>query len=472
MTRSPEAHSSATGPSGTGPRRYLCDLALIDGPDGTTRVEADVVLTIEDGRFTAVETGPAPAPIPAGTRHLRGLTIPGLANAHSHAFHRALRSRTQADRGSFWTWRDLMYRAAERLDPDGYHRLARATFAEMAMAGVTSLGEFHYVHHAPDGSRYDDPNAMGSALLAAAAEAGIRITLLDTLYLHGGLTADGHTPAEGTQRRYDDGSVEAWARRVDALTPGEGQRIGAAIHSVRAVDPSAMAAIGRWAAERDAPLYAHVSEQRAENQQCLDHHGRTPVGLLADAGVLGDRFSAVHATHLTDDDVALLGSTGSTVCLCPTTERDLGDGIGPTPELMAAGVALSLGSDSHAVIDLFEEARATELDERLRSEQRGIHSATELLAMAGRNGHRSLGWDDAGTIAVGGRADLVTVSLASVRTAGTTQATAAEATVFAATAADVTDVVVDGRPVVTDGHHATIDVAAELSASIGRILHA
>ncbi len=448
---------------------YRCDLALVADDDGTTRIAADVLVTVADGRFSSVTE--------AGTAddraiHLRGLTLPGLANAHSHAFHRALRSRTQADRGSFWTWRDLMYRAAERLDPDGYHRLARATFAEMAMAGVTSLGEFHYVHHAPDGSRYDDPNAMGVALLAAAAEAGIRITLLDTLYLHGGLTADGYTGPQGAQCRYDDGSAEAWVARIDDLAPADGQLVGAAIHSVRAVDPAAMAVASDWTAARNAPLHAHVSEQQAENRQCIDHHGRTPIGLLADAGVLGKRFSAVHATHLTDDDVALLGSTGSTVCLCPTTERDLGDGIGPTPELVDAGVGITLGSDSHAVIDMFEEARATELDERLRSEQRGIHSAGELLAMAGHNGHRSLGWHDAGAIAPGWRADLVTITLDSVRTAGTTPATAAEAAVFAATAADVTHVVVDGRPVVADGRHATIDVAAELSESIGRILDA
>ncbi len=450
-----------------GPSRYHCDLALVDGPEEHPAVLADVVLTVEDGRFTAVETDAASSP---DTVHLHGLTLPGLANAHSHAFHRALRSRTQADRGSFWTWRELMYRAAERLDPDVYHRLARATFAEMTLAGVTSVGEFHYVHHAPDGIRYDDPNAMGVALLAAAAEAGIRITLLDTLYLHGGLTADGHTPPEGTQRRYDDGSAEAWAERVDDLSPTYGQRVGAAIHSVRAVDPVSMATAGTWASTHHAPLHAHVSEQQAENRRCLDHHDRTPVGLLADVGVLGERFSAVHATHLTGDDVALLGSTGSTVCLCPTTERDLGDGIGPTHELINAGVALTLGSDSHAVIDLFEEARATELDERLRSERRGIHSANELLAAASRHGHRSLGWDDAGAIAVGWRADLVTVSLDSVRMAGTTKASAVEAAVFAATAADVTDVVVDGRPVVADGRHRDLDVGAELAAAIAAVL--
>jgi len=446
---------------------YRCDLAVVGDPRQEDLL-ADALVTVEDGRITAVSNGDGAAH--EGAVHLRGLVLPGLANAHSHAFHRALRSRTQADRGTFWTWRDVMYRAAGRLDPDGYHRLARAAFAEMALAGMTVVGEFHYVHHQPDGSPYDDPNAMGEALMAAASEAGIRITLLDTLYRHGGLGEAGHTPAEGTQRRYDDGSAEAWAERVDALRPTDGQRVGAAIHSVRAVDPAAMAVAGAWTATHDAPLHAHVSEQRAENEQCLTAHGRTPIGVMADAGVLGPRFSAVHATHLTDDDVALLGATGSTVCLCPTTERDLGDGIGPTPELVGAGVAITLGSDSHAVVDHFEEARATEMDERLRSEQRGVHAAGELLAMAGLEGHRSLGWDDAGTIAAGQRADLVAVALDSVRTAGATAATALEAAAFAATAADVTDVVVDGRRVVADGRHATLDVAAELAASIAAVL--
>ena len=163
--------------------RYFCDLAFVDG-----QVREGVLVTELDGRFVSVEPGADRGDNPV---HLRGLTLPGLANAHSHAFHRALRSRTQADRGSFWTWRDLMYLVAERLDPENYHRLARATFAEMTLAGITSVGEFHYVHHQPDGTPYDDPNAMGEALLAAADEAGIRITLLDTLYLHGGLGPDG-----------------------------------------------------------------------------------------------------------------------------------------------------------------------------------------------------------------------------------------------------------------------------------------
>jgi formiminoglutamate deiminase len=307
-----------------------CELAVVDG-----RPQPGVLIDMVDGRFVAVVAGAEPG----DATRLAGFTIPGLANAHSHAFHRALRSRTQANRGTFWTWRDLMYQAAAGLCPDTYHRLARAVFAEMAMAGASCVGEFHYVHHQPDGTPYADPNAMGEALLAAATEAGIRITLLDTLYLHGGLSSDGYDELNGSQRRFSDGTIEAWIDRVDRLTASATCQIGAAIHSVRAVDPRSVQLASEWVSTRQASLHAHVSEQFAENEACLAHHRATPMHLLADAGALGDRFSAVHATHLSDDDVDLLVSSGSTVVMCPTTERDLGDGIGPTGRLAQSGVA-------------------------------------------------------------------------------------------------------------------------------------
>ncbi|NNF56452.1 MAG: amidohydrolase family protein, partial [Acidimicrobiales bacterium] len=228
--------------------RLWCDRALIDG-----KVATGVTIEIADGRFVSIEA----ATEPGTTTRLAGLTIPGMANAHSHAFHRALRSRTQADKGTFWTWRELMYRAAERLEPQSYHRLARAVFAEMAMAGISCVGEFHYLHHGVGGTPYADPNEMGKALLAAAEDAGIRITLLDTLYLHGGLGADGYEPPLGVQQRFADHSAAAWVERVGSLQPTGTQRIGAAIHSIRAVDPASMSALAGWAAERGAPLHAH-----------------------------------------------------------------------------------------------------------------------------------------------------------------------------------------------------------------------
>jgi formiminoglutamate deiminase len=438
-----------------------CESALID-----SQVAVGVRIEIVDGRFAAVETEVGSA----GAHVLPGFTVPGFANAHSHAFHRTLRSRTQRDRGSFWTWREVMYGAAERLDPAGYRRLARAVFAEMVSTGVSCVGEFHYLHHQRDGTPYADPNEMGRAVLAAADEAGLRITLLDTLYLHGGVGAGGYTAPGERQLRFVDADAEAWAQRVGCLAATDRQRIGAAIHSVRAVDPPSAAVVAEWAADNDAPLHAHVSEQRAENEACLAHHGTTPVGALAEAGVLSDRFSAVHATHVSDTDISALASSGSTVVMCPTTERDLGDGIGPSADFVAAGVSIALGSDSHAVVDMFEEARAVELDERLGSRTRGTHPASALLRMATADGHRSLGWDDAGAIEVGGRADLVTLSLGSIRLAGTRQSDAVEAAVFAATAADVRDVHIDGRHVVVDGQHTTIEVAAELRAAVREVM--
>ncbi len=436
---------------------YWCELAWLGG----AAAEAGVLVEVEDGRFAAVSAGVS-AP-PSGARRLDGLTLPGLANAHSHAFQRALRGRTQHGAGSFWTWREQMYRAAERIDPDAYLALARATYAEMALAGVTAVGEFHYLHHGPDGTPYEDPNAMGHTLIQAAADAGIRITLIDACYLHGGIGA----PAEGAQLRFSDGSAEAWAERVDELgEAGDTARVGAAIHSMRAVDPDSAAVVASWARDRDRPLHAHVSEQPAENAACVDAYGSTPTALLAGAGALDARFIAVHATHLEDADVAALGSAGACCCVCPTTERDLADGIGAMRPLVDAGASLSLGSDSHAVIDLFEEARAVELDERLATLERGRHTAAGLLGAATHGGHVALGWADAGRIEAGARADLVTVGLDSVRLAGTDPATALESVVFAATAADVRHVVVEGKVVIADGRHATIDVARELDAAV------
>ena len=435
---------------------YWCEIAWLGGE----RAEPGVVVDVDGGRISDVTTG-APVP-PAGAERLDGLTLPGLANAHSHAFQRALRGRTHRRGGSFWTWREQMYELAGRLDPDGYRALARATYAEMALAGVTCVGEFHYLHHGPGGAPYDDRNEMGRTLIAAAAEAGIRITLLDACYLHGGIDV----PPSGAQRRFSDGDAESWAERVEELAENETVRVGAAIHSVRAVDPGAAALVAGWAASRTRPLHAHVSEQPAENQACREAYGRSPTAVLADAGVLAARFTAVHATHLGDSDVAVLGGGGACCCVCPTTERDLADGIGRMRRLVDAGASLSLGTDSHAVIDVFEEARAVELDERLASGERGLHDAAALLRAATVDGHAALGRPDTGRIEPGARADLVTVGLDGVRVAGTDPEHALDAVVFAASAADVRRVIVDGHEVVRDGRHVSIDVPRELHEAV------
>ncbi len=417
---------------------YLLERAWVDGA-----VRDDVLVEITDGRFTSVTPRNSSLddaasssklefrrPADETRRRLPGLTLPGLVNDHSHAFHRALRGRTQRGRGTFWTWREQMYEVAERLTPDTYFALARATYREMLAAGYTSVSEFHYLH--------DPEPETGDALRAAAAAAGIGLTLLDACYVSSGFGA----PPEGVQVRYSDGTAERWAQRV-------GDR-PAAIHSVRAVPRDQLHVFrGR------APLHVHLSEQVAENDACLAAYGVTPTRLLQDEGLLGPGTTVVHATHLTDDDVALLGSTRTNVCITPTTERDLADGIGPARRLAEAGCRISIGSDSHAVVDPFEELRALEMDERLATETRGNWSAAELLAI-GTGGRR---------IAVGEPADLVTLDTASPRTAGTG---ADESTaVFAATAADVTHVVADGRVVATRDDHE--DIGRELDQSIGAL---
>lgn len=443
---------------------YLAEYALVDaGVHADVLIEAD-----EHGVITRVTPGAA---APADAVRLPGFTVPGLANAHSHAFHRALRGRTQVGEGTFWTWREQMYAAVAGLDPDSYRELATGVFAEMALAGITNVGEFHYVHHAPGGRPYADPNAMGHALIEAARAAGIRITLLDTCYLAGGI----RTPANETQQRFSDGDAQSWAERVEALRaayPGAADVvIGAAIHSVRAVPVDQLPTVAKAAEQWSAPLHVHLSEQRAENDACLAEYHLTPAQLLERHGALGPRTSVVHATHLSQVDIDILGDSRTSVCMCPTTERDLADGIGAARCMFEAGSPITLGSDSHAVIDLFEEARAVELDERLSTERRGHWPAADLLRAATAAGHASLGRADVGEIAAGKTADFVTLDLDSIRLAGTEPAGAVESAVYAATASDVRHVVVGGRVVVWDGVHQLVDGAPRRLGAAIRALY-
>jgi formiminoglutamate deiminase len=436
--------------------RLWCELAWLGGAEP----EAGVVLDVDDGVhgvITAVTPG-VDVP-PAGSERLSGLALPGFANAHSHAFQRGLRGRTQtAEGGSFWTWRKQMYALAGALDPDMMFKLSRAAFAEMALAGVTVVGEFHYVHHGPGGSRYEDPNAMGEAVIRAAQDAGVRLTLLDACYLHGGVDPD------PVQERFFDASAEAWMERVGALSVPPSVRLGAAIHSVRAVQPEQAAMVAGWAAERDLPVHAHVSEQRIENEVCQEVYGATPTAMLHYEGVLSERFTAVHATHVCAADIALLGEARTCCCLCPTTERDLADGIGPAAALRSAGVSLAVGTDSNALIEPLEEARAIELDERLASGVRGQHGAIDLLRALTASGYASLGWDEGGEIRPGKWADLVAIRTNGVRLAGIPRGQLLDGAVFAGGAADVTHVMVGGEFVVRDSRHVRIDAASELAS--------
>lgn len=436
---------------------YWAQHALL--PDG---LASAVLIEIADGRFTAVTQNS-----PQGTaRRLPGVVMPGFANCHSHAFHRALRGRTHGEGGTFWTWRDRMYHVAAQLDPDNYLALARAAYAEIALAGITAVGEFHYVHQQPDGRPYDDPNAMGVALQQAAKEAGIRLTLLDTCYLSGGLTAEGHSPLVPEQLRFGDKDAITWGERVSQLRKAPDENaIGVAVHSVRAVPFDQLEVVAQLAQQvcdatfGGAIVHAHVSEQPAENEACQGFYGRTPTQVLADAGLVDSGFTAVHATHLIADDEWHLAAAGATACFCPTTERDLADGIGPARALHDNGARLSLGSDQHAVVDMFEEMRALESHERLVTGRRGRFTPSELLTAA--TAHRSIGWE-AGQIAVGQLADLVAVRLDSPRTAGSRP----DQVLYAATAGDVDTVIRGGEVVVQGGHHRLGDVGRLLQDAI------
>ncbi len=423
---------------------FWLEHALVD-----RTVRAGVRIEEADGVITSVADGPARP----GDTELLGLTLPGIANGHSHAFHRALRGRTHAGGGDFWAWRDQMYAVAAGLDAERYYALATAFYAELLLAGYTAVGEFHYLHR-------DPTTVMADAVIAAARDAGIRLTLFDTLYRHGGRGDDGMPLSPSEAQRPFISSIPVWLARHESLLLRGNARRGAAIHSLRAVDPDDVARV--VAATGDEPLHAHVSEQPAENAQVEAAFGRSPVAIFRHAGALGPRFTAVHATHLAPSDITEL--SGSFVCICPTTERDLGDGIGPARALQEAGATLTIGSDQHAVVDPFDELRALEGHERLATGRRGILSPLELITAATTDGYRSLGWT--GGLVVGSVCDLVTLRTESPRTAGASL----DQLWLAASAADVTNVVVGGERLVTSGAHRLGDVGAALATSIGAVL--
>ena len=430
---------------------------------GAEHAVANVRITVSNGVFSAVEDN---ATKQDGDVAVTGVVMPGLVNAHSHAFHRALRGRTHGGTGDFWSWRTPMYEIANRLTPDSYRELATMTFAEMALSGITGVGEFHYIHHNTDGTKYKNPNEMGLAMVQAAQRAGIRIALLDVAYLHAAL--DKPEPL-AEQKRFSDGNIDNWLDRVDALGEGgEGWTVGMAPHSVRAVHPRELEEV--VANRHGKVVHLHVSEQPAENAACVAATGMTPTQVLDNVGLLGPHMTAVHATHLTDTDIALLGSSRTCVCLCPTTERDLADGVGPAAALRDAGATLSLGTDSNAFIDMFEETRAIETDERLVTGKRGLHTPSSLLAAATSVGATSLGWGGHG-IQVGNHADFIAISLDSVRLASFDGANGAAHIVHSAAPSDVRDVWVGGKQVVANFQHVEIsDVVAGLRNAIAAVV--
>ena len=449
---------------------YLLERAWVDGA-----VHDDVLVEIEDGRFTSVTPMSRNSRLGDETsRHQRefhrpggetvplpGLTIPGLANCHSHAFHRALRGRTQRERGTFWTWREQMYAVAATLDPDTYFALARATYREMAAAGITAVGEFHYLHHQPDGTPYDDPNAMGHALVEAAREAGIRIALLDTA------TSAAASASRSRACRCGTPTATPTPGPAGSATCDPLDERTATSSSAPRSTRSARCPRSSWRRSarprRDRPLHVHLSEQVAENDACLAAYGVTPTRLLArrrrarPADHRGPRHPPDRRRHR-----GCSATSGTHACFCPTTERDLGDGIGPSRALHDAGAPLTLGCDSHAVIDLFEEMRAVELDERLATRRRGHWTAAELLAAATATGHASLGFATPARSRSGSAPTWSPSTSPRPRTAGT--GADENTAVFAAAAEDVTQVMVDGRVVVRQGDRH--EIGRELAAAI------
>ena len=388
----------------------------------------NVLIEVDDGLIKNVTEG---VPAPRDAIALKGWTIPGLANVHSHAFQRLLRGEVESGGGDFWEWRDRMYRFTE-WDAADYFNHGRLVFREMLEAGITAVGEFHYLHA--------HGNELGVALIDAAREEGIRITLIDACYLRGGL--DGR-PLEAEQLSFSDGDADGWARRMDELKEADGVRIGAAIHSVRAVDPESMRIVATWAREHGAPLHVHLAEQPAEVEECLRVEGCTPAELLEREGILGPDLTAVHAIHVNQHDISLLGENEVSVCSCTTTERDLGDRVGPLTALADAGCALTVGSDSNAVVDMLEEARGLELDQRRTTGRRVQHEPEELFNAATFNGMRALGWN-AGELRVGMLADFVTLDQPRLQWRSISPAYL----VYGFSGRDVTNVVVGGETVV------------------------
>jgi formimidoylglutamate deiminase len=395
------------------------------------------------------------------------LRLPGFVNAHSHAFQRVLRGRTELraeghEADDFWSWRERMYQAATALNPEQFYVASRQAFVEMALAGVTTVGEFHYLHHQPDGTPYDDESVLAKAVIQAARDVGLRIVLLRVAYARAGF----EVAPNPRQRRFLDPSVDVFLSRVEALRAAVSNdplvTVGVAPHSVRAVPKDWLSAIAQ--SVTSGPVHAHVAEQPAEIRACLAEHGRRPIELLADVGLLGPRFTGVHAIHLEPAEVRLLGEARAMVCACPSTERNLGDGIVRADELLRAGVGVALGSDSQAHVDLLDEARQLEGHLRL------LRLARAVLFPASVTGSRddalgevlldTLTTHGARSLGVALRGDSVTIDRRHPSLVGVPDEVVLTGALLGAASAAVKDVVVAGRTIVSDGHHPLADESA------------
>jgi formimidoylglutamate deiminase len=422
----------------------------------TDGLQADVVIAInDDGRIAALTARDEIEPQlvdAVSVMMLPGVALlPGFVNVHSHVFQRALRGHTHrplSPRDTFWTWRKAMYAEAQQLNPDLLYEMALPTYREMLAAGYTSVGEFHYVHHQPGGKPYADHNAMSQAVLAAGRDAGMRVVLLMTAYAQSGFNA----PPEPEQLRFCDASVESYLDRVESLR-STGVSVGVAPHSVRAVPETWFRAIVSYSQEKHVPLHVHAAEQRAEIEQCQAAYQCSPIELLARFGALGAQTTIVHATHASEREIDLLARNGCTVCVCPTTEGDLGDGIAPYAELLAANVPLAIGSDSNTRLDPIEELRWAEYTARMRYQRRRVLVADDmaspgplLLDYGTRHGATALGIP-AGSIAPGMLADLIAIDLRHPALMGWTPEDLLDMLFFGASTQAIVGTWVGGNPV-------------------------
>ena len=427
----------------------------------------------DDGRIAGVEAGGA------GER-VGGIALPGMPNLHSHAFQRAMAGLTERagpGEDSFWTWRETMYGFVDRLGPDDVEAIAAQLYCEMLKAGYTAVAEFHYLHHAPDGSPYGDPAEMAERVTAAARRTGIALTLLPVLYDAGGF---GGAPTGGAQRRFANdadrllGIVETMRQRHGAEP---GFRVGIAPHSLRAVGPESLAdaVAGLDAMDGDAPIHIHIAEQTREVEDCVAWSGRRPVEWLLDAHDVGPRWCLVHATHMTDGETRALAATGAVAGLCPTTEANLGDGLFPLQHYLETGGRLGIGSDSHVSVSPVEELRWLEYGQRLTSRRRNVAAPPEgstgarLHAAALDGGARATA-REAGAIEAGMAADIVTLDAHHPLLAGKTGDAILDAYVFAGNANLVRDVMVGGRWTVRDGRHPEEEaIASEFVRTMERL---
>jgi formimidoylglutamate deiminase len=392
--------------------------------------------------------------------------LPGFVNVHSHSFQRLIRGKSESRIVSgkdFWSWRGTMYHAASQLGPQDVYDVARMAFLEMVLAGTTTVGEFHYLHNAPNGEPYDDPSLLSKQVIAAAQSVGIRIVLLRTAYIRSGYELP---PDPGQTRFFESastflGNMNALIR--DCSAPPSEVRFGVAPHSVRAVPLADLRKIAAWSRDNGLPLHMHVAEQVAEKTACKREYGATPVQLLSRERLLGPDFTAVHAIHISAEEIAMLAEANATICSCPTTERNLGDGIFAADRVMAAGINVAFGSDSQAHIDPLEDARELDYHLRLEHQERAILDpmasqtlASRLFDCATAHGARALDLPDGG-LAPGSFADFFTVDLNDVSITGHSPEDLLPIIVFALNRSAIRDVVVNGRFVIRDQKHALQD---------------